>query len=262
MSAVKRIRIAGDAYERFAVLCDLVYRRGPKLVNYGFDEHRRIADSDNRTICRIVWNRREIIIVFRGTQHRGDWLTNLKIWKSTVSGPGYKFRVHAGFWHALNKPTGESKKTVLEQIERIVKEELSSRDRKVFLLGHSLGGALATLTAQQLELKRICEVRGVFTFGQPSVGGRSFSKAYLGNSTLNKRTYRICSGIDIVTFLPFPFYRHVGNQVWIHNGEVMTDVIRWYRRIGKSLMAAMTSSFTSHNMKKYIRHGIIFRVRG
>jgi predicted lipase len=261
----KRIKIVGDHYERFAVLCDLAYKRGPKLASLGYGEYRRICDSDGKTLCRIAWNSREIIIVFRGTQHWGDWLTNLKIWKNKIQGDGYRYHVHAGFRRALDE-RNKGDVSVYQQIEKIIEDARTNRrgvKRRVYLLGHSLGGALATLTALRLELDGTCEVTGVYTFGQPAVGGHSFEMTYRHHPripTLNPRTFRICSGIDIVTFLPFPFYRHVGNQVWIYNDEIVTDPVRWYGRILRALVSATSSTFTSHTMKKYIRHGIIFRL--
>lgn len=85
--------------------------------------------------------------------------------------------------------------------------------------GHSLGGALATLTALGLQQRGVVPA-GVFTFGSPRVGQASFTDLY-DASGLTPVTYRIVNERDPVTKVPpesglskLGNYRHVG-QPWV-----------------------------------------------
>lgn len=77
---------------------------------------------------------------------------------------------------------------------------------EILSIGHSLGGAMATLTALELQLK-YGKVRELHTFGAPRIGNEklaSFLKLKLPVS------YRIIHYRDLAPHLPFEAngYRH------------------------------------------------------
>ena len=67
---------------------------------------------------------------------------------------------------------------------------------KVFVTGHSLGGALAALIANHIITELPVGVGAVYTFGMPRPGNQVFADRY--NEKLGSRTYRLVHGLDIV----------------------------------------------------------------
>jgi hypothetical protein len=83
---------------------------------------------------------------------------------------------------------------------------------RLFLTGHSLGGALAVITA--LALVRLGHaVDGVYTFGMPRPGNATFAAA--SNASLGAHTWRLVYGDDLVpTVAPSALgFRHVGRYL-------------------------------------------------
>ncbi len=132
------------------------------------------------------------VIALRGTHSGQDWLTNGNVGVSV----GYNdSTVHAGF-----NDTFESMKPALERI-------LTPRIRNtgygtVHCVGHSLGGALATLTAEWVRIRYSRPVK-LYTFGAPRAGLNGFAE----KSTFGcEKIYRCTHGADPVPKVPlWPF---------------------------------------------------------
>ena len=89
----------------------------------------------------------------------------------------------------------------------------------IFLAGHSLGAALAAVTANRLIAAGVTfesRLGGVYTIGMPRPGDEVFATAY--NARLGRRTYRLIHGEDIVPKVPpaaAPFgCRHIGRALY------------------------------------------------
>lgn len=207
----------------------------------------------NLAFCRVLWNDDEAVIVFRGTKyHLTDWCTNLQAWPCLKKTRGDKtYFVHTGFDKALDSK--QKGTPAFEKLLEIIKPHIAAK-KKIFITGHSLGGALAVLAGHRINELYEGSIEAIYTFGQPAVGGKGFKHAY----KLANRTYRICSGVDIVTFLPGPFYHHVGTQYWIHNGQ-MSKNVHWTKRIWKSIKLMLTILLADHDVKKYIRYSNFFK---
>ena len=162
------------------------------------------------------------VIAFRGTACRADWITDLEIsWLDLGIG-----RVHHGFWGAA--------RSVLDQVLAL---DLRAEPEPVVITGHSLGAALAVVTAWQLaRLGR--PVAAVITFGGPRVGDSAWSRNYqsqMVNSqleTLREITWRIVNEEDIVARVPgwLMGYRHVGRELFCPAiGRARVDPPLWFR---------------------------------
>lgn len=157
-----------------------------------------------------------VIVAFRGTDEWRDWLDNLNL-PSVHHELG---RVHRGFRLALDD--------IWSDVVRSVKK-FRDRHQSVWFTGHSLGGALATLAAAAW----IAEDRpfqGVYTFGQPRCGDRTFARNF--NVEAKSRFFRFQNNNDIVTRIPQRLmgYSHVGTFLYINtNQEIDTDIAWWYR---------------------------------
>eukprot|EP01134_Creolimax_fragrantissima_P002269 CFRG2269T1 len=87
----------------------------------------------------------------------------------------------------------------------------------VFVTGHSLGAALATLFSHECASVYPWLTQTVYTFGSPRVANRKFAEKY---NTLVPYTYRLCNDGDLVTGVPKfrgpefmnMTYKHVGTH--------------------------------------------------
>jgi hypothetical protein len=81
---------------------------------------------------------------------------------------------------------------------------------RIFVTGHSLGGALAALTAKRIAGSGGFNLIGVYTFGMPRVGDEDWHSQY--TDTLGQNTFRLVYGDDLVpTVAPSNLgFRHIG----------------------------------------------------
>lgn len=251
-------------YERYAVLCKLAYPRlfDHEALGFSVNGYRTVADLHGNTVARILWkpNKKEVIVVFRGTQSLRDWLVNFCVLPRRLRTGENPVLVHFGYYHLLcqkaQSENGQDTQTV--SVYQAIIEVLSpliAAGKRVTFTGHSSGGAIAVLAAHRLEQEYQGAVKRVVTFGQPSTGFRNFHRHY----SLHRRTYRICCDLDMVTFLPpLPgLYRHVGRSLWLHNGRIYENtppVLRLY----KTLVSWVISPISYHYMQKYIRNKDFF----
>jgi len=147
-----------------------------------------------------------IMVAFRGTETGDidDYLTDAKVGMRPYKDYGY---AHSGFLSALE--------SLRPRLEAALAKHLS-HDRKahIWLAGHSLGGAIATLYA----LDSPHPIRAVYTIGMPRVGGQE-----LANSGRDINLYRTVHDNDLVPRLPPPpFYQHFGELHFIaSSGELL-----------------------------------------
>ncbi len=143
------------------------------------------------TQCFVARSADATLVAFRGTESTGDWLADLNA--LGTNSPRYG-RVHRGFYYAFQDVAEQTLSLLLQQ-----------PDRPLFITGHSLGGALATIAAAEWQGE--FNVRGVYTYGQPRVGGADF-QAYM-EQRYPHSFFRFVNNNDIVPRVP-PGYSHVG----------------------------------------------------
>ncbi len=95
-------------------------------------------------------------------------------------------------------------------LSSILKED---HQDKVYLVGHSLGGAVVTLVAARLlDMGINAEQIEVITFGAPSVGNEAFQKKYDGKVRIT-RVVVPDDPVPIALRKVFGGYRHIGAEV-------------------------------------------------
>lgn len=142
------------------------------------------------------------VVAFRGTDDIPDWIQNLKIdYVQTPHGG-----VHRGFY--------ESFQALKHQVRERLKQ---SNSTKVWITGHSLGGALAVICAEDLVASSDVEVCGLVTFGQPMVGKRDFAKHM--EQMMPSKFAHFVNASDAVPRIP-PGYKHCGSLVWFTDDAV------------------------------------------
>jgi len=195
----------------------------------------------------VLANSRIVIVVFRGTEGLTafrDWITNARhLMRKAPDSWGNNLNIHKGFYNALS--------SVYQSVRNQV---LAFRDnqQKVFLTGHSLGGALATVCAYRFQKVGGINVSGVYVFGSPRVGDLSFANQY--NSLLKDKTFRWVKNMDFASTLPdyapppLPStrYFHVGLLNFIKaNGAIDMDAVD-FEPVG-------VPSVPDHSMPDYCR---------
>ena len=125
----------------------------------GYTSHRFI-ESDGAQV-HIVSNKNEIVLCFRGTEpgEFSDIKADLNALPDRAqNGSGF---VHNGFQEEVNK--------VWDQIN-IALSKMKLSDKKFYICGHSLGGAMATIATSRFGTKVDC----LYTYGSPRTGTRKF----------------------------------------------------------------------------------------
>jgi len=180
----------------------------------------RVHPYDNKSSQAILIEHEDFIcMAFRGTDQIRDWFDNLDIRKREEL-----FGVfHEGFWLATQD--------IWAQIYNDYRHAYKKKGRPLFLTGHSLGGAMATIAAARLIDEDI-PFTSVYTFGQPRTMGRETGRKF--NSECKDRFYRFCNDKDLVTRLPARLrgFTHVGQVVYIDNDSTLhQDIGRWQQFI-------------------------------
>ncbi|MGH8508526.1 MAG: lipase family protein [Gammaproteobacteria bacterium] len=237
-----------------AAAANLAYEESPMpesvVSQWGFEKYRFIGAKGTQGF--VCGNAKLLLIVFRGTEPEKlkDWLTNIMI--EPVAGPAGE--IHKGFWGAV---TG-----VWPQIQQAL-TEYRTNHQPIWVGGHSLGGALALLTAARLQLQEQTLVQGVYTFGQPRAGNYSFAKAF--DRVLEGRAIRFVNNNDVVPHVPLSGpvqrYWHTKGLIYIDADGNLKPDIPYLKRLRDSLRGAAQDlgklgpdALKDHSMDNYVRH--------
>jgi hypothetical protein len=178
-----------------------------------------------------------LVIAIRGSLTLNDWYTNahlrLREWSAgSVPGQG---RIHEGFLAVA--------RVVLDTAEIV---QAVRRSKRVYLVGHSLGGAAAVIVAAHLlEMGIPPEAIRVFTFGAPRLGDRAFAKHYA--TRLDFYEYR--NSLD-------PFFVMPSKRRFRHLVDERPERFIWLTRGGGSIHDVVTNP-TDHHPWCYV-----FRMHG
>lgn len=199
-NALKSEGFSWNSALSLALASQLAYVRSAQGVvqvakeSWGFSGCIPFASGETQGF--VSWDEACVLVSYRGTESIGDWLLNVSL-APTERTYG---RVHGGF------------STGFEAVRGLVEDALQQADvdrKRLWLTGHSLGGALATITAAELVDRHT--VTGIYTYGQPkAVGARA---ARLFRQRYQDRFQRFVNDDDIVPGVP-PGYRHVGRLFW------------------------------------------------
>lgn len=182
----------------------------------------------------IFYNNLEAVVAFEGSRadnlghYNRNLITHLRGLK-TFAPRHFAGKFHYGFSTALDEPVisdeyGDSAyigppslyDSILTKLKQLQHEHEGMR---LFLTGHSAGGAIATvLDARLLHDLPAMQVEGIYTYGQPRFCDREFKNAY--NKIHGTRLFRFEIFGDPMPALP-PYHEqksvHLGN--WIPMDE-------------------------------------------
>jgi pimeloyl-ACP methyl ester carboxylesterase len=221
----------------------LVYSAGQALLTAstagGFAVTAELTRSNN---FGVIFDRPDLrIIAFRGTDEVRDWLTNLNfLWRKSPWGI-----VRRGFWDAA--------RSFQPEVEDAVAEARAA-GKRVWVTGHSMGGAIAVLTVARLAAVDPLIIDGLCTFGQPPVAGVAFRLRC--DEVLGDRYIRLVNHTDAVVEAATLLGAHCG-WLWYFDatGRLyhkrpftvgMTDPWKAARKLGGLYM------FTAHGLEGYL----------
>lgn len=167
-----------------------------KLKSGGFKLLEIYNSPETDTQAFLAANGDYAVLAFRGTEvtSRKDIMTDAKA-KRIVDIEG---RVHGGFRAAFE--------SVKQKIEKGI---LGLDNIPLYITGHSLGAALATVATQELENNPDIKGRiaACYTYGSPRVGNTQYDKNF------KAPIYRMVNTTDIVTIVPLLAmgYVHIGD---------------------------------------------------
>ena len=161
-------------------------------------------ETDTQAFLAKTKDNQFAVLAFRGTEVtkikdlRIDALASKK---SVLDG-----KVHSGF------------RIAYESVAKDIEEEvLKIGDIPLYVTGHSLGAALATVATQRLEHNpRIREkIAACYTFGSPRVGNSDYDIEF------KSPIYRVVNTTDIVTVIPLLAmgYIHIGDVRYLGSRE-------------------------------------------
>jgi hypothetical protein len=154
----------------------------------------------------VMSNSKVVIVAFRGTELASGWSkmiadfirTDANILLKMVPEFGSGARVHSGFWNAFS--------AVRNRLITLVLNHRNASQR-IWVTGHSLGGAQAVLAARTFKHHNI-PVQGIYTYGCPRIGNDIF-RSHFGISNTQRYVY----ALDLVPMVPDDIvlgFRHIG----------------------------------------------------
>ncbi|GLJ34128.1 hypothetical protein SUGI_0685970 [Cryptomeria japonica] len=237
-------------------LCTSYYRRPIGFIAVCTDENeiRRVGGRD-------------IVVAFRGTSKRREWIQNLKDkvvpWQD-LPGPSSKpvlgickgflgYYEDKGEYNCDSSPKDIIERTITRLVEKYKGESLS-----IIICGHSLGGALATMSAYHIKLLRPSTPVTVFTFASPRVGNRPFADHM---EEIRVKVVRVVVKGDLVTKVPgLILNENAHNRVARLEGQKFVG--QWaYCHVGTKIRLDPSSSpdlswkarlFHRHNLETYL----------
>ena len=194
--------------------------------------------------CMVYENTKEIVLAFRGTEPMQfkDIKADLKAWKTQSRTIG---KVHDGFYDEVEK--------IWDECIAIINKGTNAK-KKIWICGHSLGGAMACIAASRLYEDRTIE--HVYTYGCPRVG----NKQWINQNNFSHT--RFVNNNDVIPKVPLAImgFIHHGNLQYINYYGNFRNATMWqcakdqWRGRWRALQKfQLFDGIMDHNIKKYIQ---------
>jgi len=198
---------------RLAKLSHNIYKSSKNENSLYFSITEKVNNIAIDLQFSVYKEKKQIIIVFKGSQELIDWSTNSKLTKQKFL--DNEVHVHSGFGSSLELflTTISSSNRELDGIRiKDIYQELIKKnsDYTLLITGHSLGGAIATLLSAYFEHLNIPKKNiTCYTFGAPPVAWLDFYAKYK-NLNLHRVTNQFDPVPKINRVIALRSLQHVG----------------------------------------------------
>jgi hypothetical protein len=217
-------------------LADLVYdspvdvkaklaKSGNELTAFYSNDGTGSSDLIKQDAQAFVASTKDAVFVsFRGTESVDDAIADAKAIgaeRFTFQDGGYAM-VHEGFKEAVDSLDGLGVKkfsdnpSTLSMTEEVKRLMQGPPARKLYVTGHSLGGAMATLFSMKMADQGM-KPEAMYTIGSPRVGMQSFMARF--DALLEDRAFRMVNYSDTVTRAPM-------DKHWLNFMNAMSPTIQ------------------------------------
>ncbi|KAI0223390.1 hypothetical protein L0F63_004634 [Massospora cicadina] len=198
------------------------YCKNKRLKSWSFAYCKAI--SNHTRLVKVIHNKehklkaiitsneykKEIVVAFRGSVNFRNWLSDFNFYLTDFS------RVEGAAVHLGFKKCADALRPRVVSALRRLRHNPKMRSYNITVTGHSLGGAIATLSALdiQSQLNMSWSQVKVITYGQPRVGNRAFAMWY---NSLPLNYIRVVNDNDVVPHTPPNFigYFHINHELFI-----------------------------------------------
>jgi len=239
LTARRLAKVASDAYLSKADLGE-TYGSTPYQSFQFFEGKGTIVDTQ----AFIVSIAQCAVLAFRGTESLQDLITDFLLAKSIcvrwLRVP--ELKVHKGFCAAYSvvRP-------------RVISAIRLLKPGQVYLTGHSLGGALATIAALDINLEFPGIQVTMYNFGSPRVGNPVFARLYDRNVADSHRV--VHSGDFVTKTPPGSKANHIASRFpGVFPVARLLKKVSGYQHVCREHMLARhrSSNFPHHDMKYYL----------
>lgn len=161
-----------------------------ELERIGFPNYRSFNNPITGLQAYLTGNKDAVILAFRGSTEFIDWVIDANMILADAAVFGLQGKVHSGFAMQLLSEWFWIKQAL---------NQFATPNTPIYVTGHSLGGALATLAAYILASEGY-NIAGLYSFAAPRSGDASFSDH--GNNLINGKSLRVVNDRDLVVRYP------------------------------------------------------------
>ena len=184
-----------------------------------------------------------LIVSIRGTQTPAEWVKNFTVIPQIFNAAPEFGLVHLGFEQMWNK--------IRPDVVAALQGEPA--DTRITFLGHSLGGAMATLGTVDIKKNLKRPAVDLCTVGSPRVGKIIFRVKF---DKLIQDYFRVVEARDIVPHVPskLTLWIHVGREVEVHSKEDNPHSLKSYL---EGLKGLDTQELPSTPLEAVRGHGVL-----
>jgi hypothetical protein len=183
---------------------------------------REFVGKDNDTPMGFIAQRKngesltdDYYVIFRGTMEKDEWKQNFRSEQSIFRIPNQGFlnlgKVATGFTEIYTiKDPDHQFDSIADLMNKIFKNSGLPTTAKIFVSGHSLGGALATMATRHLVAMKLKPI--LYTYASPRVGDKDFAEPLT-----KTECYRVTNSEDIVPYVALATINPTGEDMQSNN---------------------------------------------